>query len=118
MATSVSTFFFFGLLLCSARAEMTLPRQLKLLLIADPSLSRAPVASVLAARSDPARSTKLISELLVVSLNFLAVPVTWFASYLASLVLVDLIKVDGHNCVRSTTGRIHLRRRNSTVRSA
>ena len=42
--------------------EMTLPRQLRLLLIAEPSFNVSPVAPVLSARSDPARSTRLISE--------------------------------------------------------
>ena len=41
-------------LLLAARAVMTFPRQLRLLLMAEPSFKRAPVAPVLEARSEPA----------------------------------------------------------------
>ena len=54
--------FFLGLLACSARAEMTLPRDESDLLIAAPSLRRSPVAPVDSARSEPARSTRFMSD--------------------------------------------------------
>ena len=42
----------------SAKAEITFPKVVKLLLILAPSLSRVPLAPVDSARSEPARSTK------------------------------------------------------------
>ena len=45
-----------------ARAEMTFPKIMRLLLILDPSFSLSPVAPVLSALSEPARSIKLMSE--------------------------------------------------------
>lgn len=45
-----------------ARAEMTFPRIMRLLLMFEPSLSLSPVAPVLSALSEPARSIKLISD--------------------------------------------------------
>ena len=45
---------------CSARAEITLPRVVRDLLMLAPSLSRVPLAPVDSARSDPARSTSEI----------------------------------------------------------
>ena len=52
--------FFFGLLLFSASAVMTLPSIVSDRLMAAPSLSLSPVAPVDSARSDPARSTRFI----------------------------------------------------------
>ena len=46
--------------MASARAEMTFPRVVRLLLMLAPSLSRVPLAPVDSARSDPARSTSEI----------------------------------------------------------
>ncbi|KAE8911390.1 hypothetical protein PF003_g4196 [Phytophthora fragariae] len=46
---------------------ITLPSALRLLLIAAPSFSRSPVAPVLDARSEPARSTRLILAFMHVS---------------------------------------------------
>ena len=59
--------FFVGLLAFSASAEMTLPSAESETLISMPSFSRAPVAPVDSARSDPARSTSTMS--LVISLT-------------------------------------------------
>ena len=44
----------------SARAEMTFPKVVRLLLMLAPSLRRVPLAPVASARSDPAKSTKEI----------------------------------------------------------
>ena len=49
-----------NLLTDSARAEITFPKVVKLLLILAPSLSRVPLAPVDSARSDPAKSTREI----------------------------------------------------------
>ena len=46
--------------MASARAEMTLPSVVRLLLMLAPSFSRVPFAPVDSARSDPARSTSEI----------------------------------------------------------
>ncbi len=52
--------FFVSAELCKARAEITFPKVVSDLLILAPSLSRWPVAPVELARSDPAKSTKLV----------------------------------------------------------
>lgn len=52
----------FELLTTSANADITFPKVVKLLLILAPSFSRVPLAPVESARSDPAKSTKLILE--------------------------------------------------------
>ena len=49
-----------NLTVASARAEMTLPSVVRLLLMLAPSLSLVPLAPVDSARSDPARSTREI----------------------------------------------------------
>ena len=46
----------------SARAEMTLPSVVSDLLMLAPSFRRVPLAPVESARSDPARSTRLILD--------------------------------------------------------
>ena len=46
----------------SARADITFPRVVRDLLMFAPSLRRTPLAPVLSALSDPAKSTKLIFE--------------------------------------------------------
>lgn len=56
--------FFLGLLAWSASAEMTLPSDESDLLMAAPSLRRSPVAPVDSARSEPARSTRFMSDLI------------------------------------------------------
>ena len=61
MNSSAFPFFFFpSPVLATARAEMTLPRVVRDLLIFAPSLSRWPEAPVELARSEPAKSTRLI----------------------------------------------------------
>ena len=57
---SNSLFFSWNQLTDSARAEMTFPKVVKLLLILAPSLSRVPLAPVDSALSDPAKSTNEI----------------------------------------------------------
>jgi hypothetical protein len=54
--------------LCSARALMTFPRQDRLMLIPAPSLRRSPVAPVESTRSLPAKSTRLMTAVLAISL--------------------------------------------------
>lgn len=50
------------ILTISAKAEITLPSVVKLLLIFAPSLRRVPLAPVESARSEPAKSTRLIFD--------------------------------------------------------
>ena len=61
--------FFFLPIDRSAKAAMTRPRVDKERLISAPSLSRAPVAPVEVARSEPARSTRLILATFSVSIR-------------------------------------------------
>lgn len=53
----------FGIILTtSANAEITFPKVVKLLLMFAPSFKRVPLAPVESARSEPAKSTKLIFD--------------------------------------------------------
>ncbi len=56
-----------GMKAINLRTEMTLPRALRDLLMLAPSLSRSPVAPELSALSDPAKSTRFMTELFFVS---------------------------------------------------
>ena len=78
---SNSLFFSWNQLTDSARAEMTFPKVVKLLLILAPSLSRVPLAPVDSALSDPAKSTNEIlltwkywEQLVQISNIFFSVP--------------------------------------------
>ena len=53
-------FFFLSSVDCSAKAAMTLPKVVRDLLMLAPSFNRVPVAPVALARSEPAKSTRLI----------------------------------------------------------
>ena len=57
-----TTVFFSFPIALSARTLMHVPKTVKLLLMAHPSFSRWPSAPVYPAFSEPARSTKLITE--------------------------------------------------------
>ena len=67
----------------SAKALITLPKQVRLLLIAQPSWKLIPVVPVLLDFSEPARSTRLITDdfsdflplKLIICLNFIVMTV-------------------------------------------
>ncbi len=74
--------------------EITFPKALSDLLIFAPSLSRSPVAPVLSARSDPAKSTRFITELFFVSPpSFLVIWSNIMVTTVCALLLVAFILV-------------------------
>lgn len=79
-----------------ASAEMTLPSDVSDRLIAAPSLSLSPVAPVESARSEPAKSTRLMSDERSVALpaaRSTVVTVSWIEKIVCARLLVAFIAV-------------------------
>ena len=108
---------------CSARAEMTFPSVVRLLLMLAPSLSLVPLAPVDSALSDPAKSTRdtlltwegqKSSIQLHILYNFVRQNFYFFRGQSRGLVVGVLCEYDGEDRVGAGGRLVHGSRRNSS----